>query len=189
MCQVPLPSWPCVQRLSLLFPPSSSSQNQLSYFSVKTRQGKKRFRLFTTFMGVLEQPKKTESIWKGSLQPAFYLLFLLCHPAPEIERTPLPSQQLRNNSERFTSSIPSILSLGRCPCRKDIGKGRGQVRGMDGVLHPAAPKGCATETVGFLRCWRVQRAGSVAGLLCPAVRSGLYSVGNVQNLVGAMFAQ
>lgn len=62
-------------RLKLLLPRSSSSQNQVSYFSVKTREGEKRFRLFTMLREFFGQPKKTESTWKSSLQSAFYLLF------------------------------------------------------------------------------------------------------------------
>lgn len=50
------------------------------------------------FMGVLEQPKKIESLWKGSLQSGFLPLFMFfsLHSCPEIEGTPLPGQQLKN---------------------------------------------------------------------------------------------
>lgn len=117
--RVPSPSAKLAQhtgRLKLLLPRSSSSQNQVSYFSVKTREGEKRFRLFTMLWEFWGSQRKLSQLGRALCSQLFIFSIFFPYPAPEIERTPLPSQQLKKEASKGFISSNQQVSCGGDRC-------------------------------------------------------------------------
>lgn len=87
-------------RLKLLLPRSSSSQNQVSYFSVKTREGEKRFRLFTTLWEFWGSQRKLSQLGRALCSQLFIFPIFFFLPCPRNRKNTFAQPAAQKRSQQ-----------------------------------------------------------------------------------------